>query len=92
MERSEENPLSNKLTKKVIQQADEKGAWRIFDLDHAVIIETDQDMSYLEYDEDLVEEFCDELVTELAWANNGGVNGGSDEEQTYSKYLCENIL
>ena len=64
----------------MIQQADEKGAWRISDLDHADIIETGQDMSYLEYDEDLVEEFHDELVTELAWANNVGGNGDSDRE------------
>ena len=27
-------------------------------------------MSYLEYDEDLVKDFREELVTGLAWANN----------------------
>jgi len=71
LERSEQNQLREGLTSDTVNKANESGAWKLSDIDHAAIIESIHDMSYLEYDEDLVEDRRDELVTETAWANNG---------------------
>ena len=41
------------------------------DAGKAFIIESSQDLSYLEYDEDLVEDIRDEYVLDSNWAING---------------------
>ena len=57
------------------------GAWRLSDIDHAKIIESSHGMSYLEYDEDLVDDFREELVTGMAWTNNANDQDESSDEE-----------
>ena len=70
LERSDANPLPPQTPHHSKEKADEMGAWKVSDLDHADIVESAQDMSYLEYDEDLVEYIRDEFASEMAWASN----------------------
>ena len=77
-EKSEEHPAPNRRT--IIETANKTGAWQISGIENAAIIESSQDMSYLEYDEDLVEDARDKLATETVWANNGENDADSNEE------------
>ncbi len=76
LERSDSNQLPRNLKHETVEIADARGAWKMSDIDHADIIESSHDHSYLEYEEDLIDNFRDELVTETAWAHQDS----SDEE------------
>ena len=80
LERSDANPLPPRTPHHSKEKADEMGAWKVSDLDHADIVESAQDMSYLEYDEDLVDDIRDEFASETAWAGNANDANSDDSD------------
>jgi len=80
LERSEQKNLPTGLISETMDKANKTRVCKVSNIDHTAIFESSHDMTYLEYDEDLVEDSHDELVTEMAWANNGGDNSESEEE------------
>ena len=75
-----ENPLPNRITQQSLSLANDNGAWKVSDEDSAFIIEAGADETYLEYDEDLLDEAPDELTTEDNWSSIGNWNDSDEDE------------
>ena len=85
LEMSETNTLPTGLTRQASKKADDFGAWKLSDTDHELIVEVAQDESYLEYDEEMLEEAPDELMNGTTWAsagNNAQANDDDDNDDT----------
>ena len=79
---SSENPLRRGLPRASLKRAQEDGAWRLSDHNHAFLAEESRLRSCLEYDVDLVKGVREEMVCNSTWGTRlvFGEDAGEEED------------
>ena len=77
--RSHDNPLRRGLDPKIIEYADDHGAWRISDDDHAFLLEEGRLRDGIEYDQELVQTKYVEIDETPVWDARGDNNDSGEE-------------